>query len=177
MLQAGRRRSRLSSPGRRGAGRGTLPCFCSQQLVHLQRCRRILPTGSDIFHLEMSKRPADALNGVDAVITSSGVQGKLDDEIQITMLGSGALNTTIKSTGSHTKNIRDILIRPSIPPPAPSPPRHPGQEVGRSCCLIKYRGRTIVCDAGRHPGLPGIAALPYVDEVDWSTVDAILVTQ
>lgn len=52
-----------------------------------------------------------------------------------------------------------------------------GQEVGRSCCLIKYRGRTIVCDAGSHPGLPGMSALPYLDEVDWSTVDAILITQ
>lgn len=25
-----------------------------------------------------------------------------------------------------------------------------GQEVGRSCCVLKYRGKTVVCDAGEH---------------------------
>lgn len=52
-----------------------------------------------------------------------------------------------------------------------------GQEVGRSCCVIKYRGKTVVCDAGVHPAHSGLASLPFVDELDWSTVDAILVTQ
>lgn len=52
-----------------------------------------------------------------------------------------------------------------------------GQEVGRSCCVLQYRGRTIVCDAGVHPAFTGMASLPFVDELDWSTVDALLVTQ
>lgn len=52
-----------------------------------------------------------------------------------------------------------------------------GQEVGRSCCVLKYRGKTIVCDAGVHPAHHGIASLPFLDELDWSTVDAVLVTQ
>jgi predicted metal-dependent RNase len=52
-----------------------------------------------------------------------------------------------------------------------------GQEVGRSCCVLQYRGKTIVCDAGVHPAYSGMASLPFVDELDWSTVDAILVTQ
>ncbi|RDB16925.1 Endoribonuclease YSH1 [Hypsizygus marmoreus] len=51
-----------------------------------------------------------------------------------------------------------------------------GQEVGRSCCVLQYRGRTIVCDAGVHPAYSGIASLPFIDELDWSTVDAILIT-
>ncbi|ORY84136.1 Endoribonuclease YSH1 [Leucosporidium creatinivorum] len=51
-----------------------------------------------------------------------------------------------------------------------------GQEVGRSCCVIKYKGRTIVCDSGVHPAFSGMAALPFLDELDWSTVDAILIT-
>ncbi|KAJ7578455.1 beta-lactamase-like protein [Mycena floridula] len=51
-----------------------------------------------------------------------------------------------------------------------------GQEVGRSCCVLQYRGRTIVCDAGIHPAHSGISSLPFIDELDWSTVDAILVT-
>ncbi|KAH8083771.1 beta-lactamase-like protein [Cristinia sonorae] len=51
-----------------------------------------------------------------------------------------------------------------------------GQEVGRSCCVLQYRGRTIVCDAGVHPAYSGIASLPFIDELDWSTVDALLIT-
>lgn len=31
-----------------------------------------------------------------------------------------------------------------------------GQEVGRSCCVIKYKGRTIVCDSGVHPACVSI---------------------
>lgn len=52
-----------------------------------------------------------------------------------------------------------------------------GREVGRSCCVLQYRGKTIVCDTGIHPGNSGMASLPFIDELDWSTVDAILVTQ
>ena len=52
-----------------------------------------------------------------------------------------------------------------------------GQEVGRSCIVLQYRDKTIVCDAGIHPGHSGMAALPFVDYLDWSTVDAILITQ
>ncbi len=33
-----------------------------------------------------------------------------------------------------------------------------------------------MCDAGVHPAFQGINALPYLDELDWSTVDAILIT-
>ncbi|KAH6897627.1 mRNA 3'-end-processing protein YSH1 [Coprinopsis sp. MPI-PUGE-AT-0042] len=51
-----------------------------------------------------------------------------------------------------------------------------GQEVGRSCCLLQYRGKTIVCDTGVHPAYSGMASLPFIDDLDWSTVDAILVT-
>jgi hypothetical protein len=52
-----------------------------------------------------------------------------------------------------------------------------GQEVGRSCCVIQHRGRTIVCDAGIDPGAHGLPSLPFVDEIDWSTVDVLLITQ
>jgi predicted metal-dependent RNase len=52
-----------------------------------------------------------------------------------------------------------------------------GQEVGRSCCVLQYRGKTIVCDTGVHPAYSGMASLPFVDELDWSIVDAILITQ
>lgn len=52
-----------------------------------------------------------------------------------------------------------------------------GQEVGRSCVVLQYRDKTVVCDAGIHPGHSGMAALPFLDYLDWSTVDAILITQ
>ncbi|KAJ6594393.1 beta-lactamase-like protein [Mycena capillaripes] len=51
-----------------------------------------------------------------------------------------------------------------------------GQEVGRSCCVLQYRGKTVVCDAGIHPAYSGMASLPFIDEMDWSTVDALLIT-
>ncbi|KAJ7267614.1 beta-lactamase-like protein [Mycena haematopus] len=51
-----------------------------------------------------------------------------------------------------------------------------GQEVGRSCCVLQYCGKTVVCDAGVQPALSGIASLPFIDELDFSTVDALLVT-
>ncbi|KAL9708703.1 endoribonuclease ysh1 [Leucoagaricus gongylophorus] len=51
-----------------------------------------------------------------------------------------------------------------------------GQEVGRSCCVLQYRGKTIVCDTGVHPAYSGLASLPFIDDLDWSTVDAILIT-
>lgn len=44
-----------------------------------------------------------------------------------------------------------------------------GQEVGRSCCVIQYKGRTVVCDTGVHPAFSGMAALPFIDEVRPST--------
>jgi len=51
-----------------------------------------------------------------------------------------------------------------------------GSEVGRSCVLAKYKGKSVMFDCGVHPGYSGIASLPYFDEVDLSTVDAMLVT-
>lgn len=51
-----------------------------------------------------------------------------------------------------------------------------GQEVGRSCIILKYMGKTVMLDCGIHPGYSGLASLPFFDEVDLSTVDAMLVT-
>ena len=51
-----------------------------------------------------------------------------------------------------------------------------GSEVGRSCHICSYKGKTVMFDCGVHPGYAGIASLPYFDEVDLSKVDALLVT-
>jgi cleavage and polyadenylation specificity factor subunit 3 len=51
-----------------------------------------------------------------------------------------------------------------------------GSEVGRSCHILQYKGKTIMLDCGIHPAGSGIAALPFLDEVDLSTVDILLVS-
>lgn len=51
-----------------------------------------------------------------------------------------------------------------------------GQEVGRSCCVLKFMGKTIMFDCGVHPAYSGIAALPFFDAVEPEEIDLILVT-
>ncbi|PCG89846.1 Pre-mRNA 3'-end-processing endonuclease polyadenylation factor C-term [Penicillium occitanis (nom. inval.)] len=51
-----------------------------------------------------------------------------------------------------------------------------GNEVGRSCHIIQYKGKTVMLDAGMHPAKEGFAALPFFDEFDLSTVDILLLS-
>ncbi|KMT00839.1 hypothetical protein BVRB_9g221140 [Beta vulgaris subsp. vulgaris] len=51
-----------------------------------------------------------------------------------------------------------------------------GNEVGRSCVYMSYKGKTVLFDCGIHPAYSGMAALPYFDEIDPSTIDVVLVT-
>eukprot|EP01041_Mallomonas_annulata_P002374 gene2374-4609_t len=51
-----------------------------------------------------------------------------------------------------------------------------GQEVGRSCILLKYKGRTLLLDCGIHPGREGIDACPFFDSINPEEVDIILIT-
>ncbi|KAL9129297.1 MAG: hypothetical protein Q9217_002207 [Psora testacea] len=70
-----------------------------------------------------------------------------------------------------------------------------GNEVGRSCHIIQYKGKTVMVrnalsppekdmssnsifqlDAGQHPAYDGLAALPYFDEFDLSKVDVLLIS-
>ena len=52
-----------------------------------------------------------------------------------------------------------------------------GQEVGRSCILLQYRGRTVMLDCGSHPGRDGNDSLPFFDAIDdISSIDLLLVT-
>lgn len=72
-----------------------------------------------------------------------------------------------------------------------------GNEVGRSCHIIQYKGKTVMVnldpdffrkrkqadtlfsklDAGMHPAKEGFSALPFFDEFDLSTVDVLLISQ
>ncbi|CAI6336437.1 unnamed protein product [Periconia digitata] len=51
-----------------------------------------------------------------------------------------------------------------------------GNEVGRSCHILQYKGKTVMLDAGMHPAHEGLAAMPFYDEFDLSTVDLLLIS-
>ncbi|XP_078181558.1 cleavage and polyadenylation specificity factor subunit 3-I-like [Carex rostrata] len=51
-----------------------------------------------------------------------------------------------------------------------------GNEVGRSCMHMSFKGKTVLFDCGIHPAYSGVAALPYFDEIDPSTIDVLLIT-
>ncbi|KAI5864338.1 beta-lactamase-like protein [Durotheca rogersii] len=51
-----------------------------------------------------------------------------------------------------------------------------GNEVGRSCHIIQYKGKTVMLDAGQHPAYDGLAALPFFDDFDLSAVDVLLIS-
>lgn len=78
-----------------------------------------------------------------------------------------------------------------------------GQEVGRSCIILEFKGRKIMVrylclsrvhfsleevpgallcvslqlDCGIHPGLEGMDALPYIDLIDPAEIDLLLISQ
>lgn len=52
-----------------------------------------------------------------------------------------------------------------------------GQEVGRSCIILEFKGRKIMLDCGIHPGLEGMDALPYIDLIDPAEIDLLLISQ
>ncbi|RDA93205.1 hypothetical protein CP533_3173 [Ophiocordyceps camponoti-saundersi (nom. inval.)] len=51
-----------------------------------------------------------------------------------------------------------------------------GNEVGRSCHIVQYKGKTVMLDAGQHPAYDGLAALPFYDDFDLSIVDVLLIS-
>ncbi|XP_002402161.3 cleavage and polyadenylation specificity factor subunit 3 [Ixodes scapularis] len=51
-----------------------------------------------------------------------------------------------------------------------------GQEVGRSCIILEFKGKRIMLDCGIHPGMSGLDALPYVDLIEADEIDLLLVS-
>ncbi|KAF5272409.1 hypothetical protein FQA39_LY07877 [Lamprigera yunnana] len=51
-----------------------------------------------------------------------------------------------------------------------------GQEVGRSCIMIEFKGKKIMLDCGIHPGLTGMDALPFVDLIEADEIDLLLIS-
>jgi len=52
-----------------------------------------------------------------------------------------------------------------------------GQEVGRSCIMLEFKGKKIMLDCGIHPGLSGMDALPFVDLIEADEIDLLFITQ
>lgn len=51
-----------------------------------------------------------------------------------------------------------------------------GQEVGRSCIMVEFKGKKIMLDCGIHPGLSGMDALPFVDLIEADEIDLLLIS-
>ncbi|KAK2149507.1 hypothetical protein LSH36_449g04013 [Paralvinella palmiformis] len=51
-----------------------------------------------------------------------------------------------------------------------------GQEVGRSCIMLEFKGKKIMLDCGIHPGMNGLDALPYTDMIDPGEIDLLLIS-
>jgi len=51
-----------------------------------------------------------------------------------------------------------------------------GNEVGRSCVVVKFKGKTVMFDCGIHPAHNGIYCLPYFDFINASEVDLLMIT-
>lgn len=52
-----------------------------------------------------------------------------------------------------------------------------GSEVGRSCIVVKFKGKNIMLDCGIHPAYTGLAGLPFFDEIDPEDIDMVLISQ
>lgn len=51
-----------------------------------------------------------------------------------------------------------------------------GAEVGRSCCVVRFRGKVVMFDCGIHPAHSGMSTLPYFDNINPAEVDLLLIT-
>lgn len=51
-----------------------------------------------------------------------------------------------------------------------------GQEVGRSCHYVEFKGKKVLLDCGIHPGYTGLDSLPFIDEIDPEEVDLLLIS-
>lgn len=51
-----------------------------------------------------------------------------------------------------------------------------GNEVGRSCVYVEFKGKRILLDCGIHPAYNGLAGLPYLDMIDPVDIDIVFIT-
>ncbi|KAL7119585.1 hypothetical protein ACP275_02G071600 [Erythranthe tilingii] len=82
------------------------------------------------------------------------------------MASTGQPASSLKRASSTSSEGDELIITPL----------GAGNEVGRSCVHMSYKGKTVMFDCGIHPAFSGMAALPYFDEIDPSAIDVLLVT-
>ncbi|KAK6934786.1 Zn-dependent metallo-hydrolase, RNA specificity domain [Dillenia turbinata] len=82
------------------------------------------------------------------------------------MASSGQGQSQKRRESSGTREGDELIITPL----------GAGNEVGRSCVYMSYKGKIVMFDCGIHPAYSGMAALPYFDEIDPSNIDVLLVT-
>mmetsp|Transcript_19315 Transcript_19315/g.56147 ORF Transcript_19315/g.56147 Transcript_19315/m.56147 type:complete len:693 (+) Transcript_19315:149-2227(+) len=51
-----------------------------------------------------------------------------------------------------------------------------GNEVGRSCVVVRFRGKVVMFDCGIHPAHSGMSTLPYFDHINPAEIDVLLIT-
>ena len=81
----------------------------------------------------------------------------------VVLSGSGAASAS-SAEGQHVVDTLTIQ------------PLGAGQEVGRSCIILRHKNKTIMLDCGIHPGMKNMDAMPFFDAVDLSEVDLLLVS-
>lgn len=51
-----------------------------------------------------------------------------------------------------------------------------GNEVGRSCLILRFKGLTVMLDCGVLPSFSGEESLPMLREIDPAEVDVVIIT-
>lgn len=51
-----------------------------------------------------------------------------------------------------------------------------GQEVGRSCIILTFKGKTIMLDCGILPSFRGEDSLPLLREIEPADIDIVIIT-
>eukprot|EP01105_Mastigella_eilhardi_P026445 TRINITY_DN7671_c0_g1_i1.p1 TRINITY_DN7671_c0_g1~~TRINITY_DN7671_c0_g1_i1.p1 ORF type:complete len:723 (-),score=182.93 TRINITY_DN7671_c0_g1_i1:70-2238(-) len=81
-----------------------------------------------------------------------------------------------KRKASASAGLR-VSVGPSAEDTLEIMPLGAGNEVGRSCVLLKFKGKTVMFDCGVHPAFSGLLSLPFFDMIDDpSAIDLVLVS-
>jgi len=79
----------------------------------------------------------------------------------------------INASNSQIKQTQKIDINGEV---LEITPLGSGSEVGRSCVVMRFRGKNIMFDCGIHPAYNGLGSLPYFDEIEPESIDLLLIT-
>ncbi|GAB5367781.1 hypothetical protein AAMO2058_001260600 [Amorphochlora amoebiformis] len=111
---------------------------------------------------EINERRGGAIGGArDGTYQRRGSEGEVDAK------GIKVSGGTLKRKGDFLGDGKEYLE---------FTPLGAGQEVGRSCHILSYKGVNIMLDCGVHPGYSGMNSLPFFDVADIKSIDLLLVS-